>query len=54
MIDNISDNLKTVMIRVGRAIAKAVGEDIRNYIATNENVLIMRCRFCVEITFIPI
>lgn len=38
MIDNISDNLKTVMVRVGRAIAKAVGEDIRNYIATNENV----------------
>ncbi|MBS5283284.1 MAG: hypothetical protein KHY46_05345 [Clostridiales bacterium] len=38
MKDNISDNLKAIMIRIGRAIAKAVGEDIRNYIATNENV----------------
>lgn len=26
------------MIRIGRSIAKAVGEDMRNYIATNENV----------------
>lgn len=38
MIDKISDNLKTVMIKIGRAIEKAVGEDIRNYITTNENV----------------
>lgn len=38
MIDNISDNLKTVMIKIGRAIAKAVGEDMRNYTVTNENV----------------
>lgn len=38
MIDNISDNLKTVMVKISRAIAKAVGEDIRNYLATNENI----------------
>lgn len=26
------------MIKIGKAIEKAVGEDIRNYISTNENV----------------
>jgi hypothetical protein len=35
----VSDNTKSIMIKIGKAIEKGVGEDIRTYIANNKNAI---------------
>ena len=35
----ISDNTKTLMVKIGKAIEKGVGEDIRTYIANSDNAV---------------
>lgn len=35
----ISDNTKTIMVKIGKAIEKGVGEDIRTYLANSDNAV---------------
>ena len=35
----ISDNTKSIMVKLGKAIKKGVGEDVRTYFANSGNVV---------------
>lgn len=35
--ETISDNTKSIMVKIGKAIEKGVGEDIRTYLANSDN-----------------
>lgn len=37
--ETISDNTKSIMFKIGKAIEKGVGEDIRTYLANSNNVV---------------
>lgn len=37
--ETISDNTKTIMVKIGKAIEKGVGEDIRTYLTNSENAV---------------
>lgn len=37
--ETISDNTKSIMVKIGKAIGKGVGEDIRTYLANSDNAV---------------
>ncbi len=37
--ETISDNTKSIMLKIGKAIEKGVGEDIRTYLANSDNAV---------------
>ena len=39
MNESISDSTKLIMIKIGRAIEKGVGEDVRTYLANSDNAV---------------